>query len=151
MAEAEEIHRFEIRAAWAGDAGGRGAVEVNGGATSVPIAGAPSLGGAGGAANPEELLLASVGACFVNTWTLFLKKLGVPYAEPAVRVLGELGKDPEGGYRMRGAVIHARVPGPLLAASRAAIEKTLGLAERYCIISKVARAAMTVRVEIEEV
>ena len=44
-----------------------------------------------------------------------------------------------------------RVPAALLAADRAKIEKTLSLAEKYCIISKVARAAMPLSVEIVEV
>ncbi len=159
MAEAEEIHRFEIRATWSGDAKGSGSVASSDAADAsdasdkvpaIAIAGATSLGGAGTGTNPEELLLSALGACFVNTWAIFLKKLNLDYAEPAVRVSGELGKDPVGGgYRMERAVIHARVPGALLASSRAAVEKTLGLAEKYCIISKVARASMDLKVEIE--
>ena len=102
-------------------------------------------------ANPEELLLAAVAACFVNTWAIFLKKLQVAYPEPAIRLDGSLGKDPAGGYRMTGAVIHALVPASLLEKDRARVEKTLQLSEKYCIITKVARAAMPVRVEIEAV
>ncbi len=150
MAEAEEVHRFDIRAAWKGDAAGSGEVLLAGGALPVSIAGARSLGGSGTGANPEELLLSALGACFLNTWAIFLKKLNVAYAEPAVRDSGVLGKDPAGGYRMESAVIHARVPGSVLAAGRDSVEKTVGLAEKYCIISKVARAAMTLRIEIEE-
>ncbi len=52
---------------------------------------------------------------------------------------------------MQSIVIHARVPSALLAAQRAQVEKTLQLAEKYCVISKVARAAMPVTVEIEDV
>jgi lipoyl-dependent peroxiredoxin len=150
VAEAEEIHRFEIHAGWMGDAEGSGKILLANGTVSIPIAGARVLGGSGAGANPEELLLAALGACFIDTWAIFLKKLNVAYAEPAVRVSGALGRDPAGGYRMESAVIHARVPGSLLAAGRASIEKTLGLAEKYCIISKVARASMAMRVEIEE-
>jgi osmotically inducible protein OsmC len=151
MAETGEIHRFEVRAAWSGDAAGSGRVVVTEGAFPIPIAGAKVLGGSGGRANPEELLLAAVGACFVNTWAIFLKKLGVAYDEPTLRVSGELGKDAAGGFRMQKTVIHARVPAPLLTAQRAQIEKTLQLAEKYCVVSKVARAAMPVIVEVEEV
>jgi organic hydroperoxide reductase OsmC/OhrA len=151
MSTAEEIHRFAVRVAWKGDASGAGKVEVADGAFSIPIAGAKSLGGAGEKANPEELLLSSIGACFVSTWAIFLKKLGVAYPEPAVRVSGELGSDPAGGFRMQKAVIHAAVPDALLSSNRVSVEKTLQLAEKYCIISKVARAAMTVVVEVEGV
>jgi len=146
-----EDHLFSVSAVWSGDGAGSGRVQMEDGRIEVPIAGATRLGGAGGAANPEELLLAAIAACFVNTWAIFLRKLQVAYAEPALRVTGTLSNDPAGGFRMSGAVIHARVPGSLLEAEKAKVEKTLALAEKYCIISKVARAAMPVQVEIEPV
>lgn len=142
---------FEASAVWNGDATGSGEIRVGEGAIEIPVAGSRELGGAGGAANPEELLLAALAACFINTWAIFLKKLQVAYAQPAVRVTGTLGQDPAGGFRMTGAVVHARVPQPLLSSDGQKIEKSLALAEKYCIISKVARAAMPVRVEIETV
>lgn len=150
MAESEEIHHFEVNAAWSGDALGSGTVELPAG-QSVAIAGATSLGGVGGKANPEELLLSALAACFLNTWAIFLKKLGLPYAEPSLRAAGELGKDPAGGYRFRKATVHVRVPAPLLQAQRTQVEKTLSLTEKYCIISKVVRSAMPLEVVVEEV
>jgi len=150
MSGPEEIHRFEIAATWSGDGAGSGSTRGADG-PSVAFAGATVLGGSGGKTNPEELLLTALGACFVNTWAIFLKKLGLAYAEPALRVVGDLGKDPAGGYRMERAVIHARVPASLLASSRAQIEKTLQLSEKYCIVSKVVRAAIPVEVKIEEI
>jgi lipoyl-dependent peroxiredoxin len=153
MAESgkEEIHHFSVGVIWSGDGKGCGEVAAGGGTVKVPIGGAAELGGCGKGANPEELLLASVGACFVSTWAIFLKKLNVTYAEPALRVTGELGKDPAGGYKMLSTKIHARVPSSLLAEKKAEIQKTLQLAEKYCITSKVARAAMPVEVVMEEV
>jgi osmotically inducible protein OsmC len=148
-----EMH-FEASAAWKGDGTGSGRLRVGGEGFEIPIAGARELGGAGGARgarNPEELLLGSLAACFVNTWAIFIKKLQVAYAEPAVRVTGSLGPDPAGGFRLTGAVIHARVPRTLLSSEGPKVEKTLQLAEKYCIISKVARAAMPVKVEVEAV
>jgi len=145
MAETEEIHRFQVNAAWTGDAAGGGEAEVSEGAT-ISFAGAKSLGGSGGRANPEELLLTSLGACYLNTWAIFLKKLGIAYAEPTVRVEGELGKDPAGGYRMQKAVIHARVPASLYADQKAQIEKTLALAEKYCIVSKAVKGSLALTI-----
>jgi organic hydroperoxide reductase OsmC/OhrA len=149
MVETEEIHRFEVGASWSGDALGSGTVALPAGAP-IAFAGATTLGGSGGKANPEELLLTAVAACFLNTWAIFLKKLGLGYAEPTLRAAGELGKDPAGGFRMQKIVLHVRVPAPLLAARRTDVEKTLSLAEKYCIISKIVRAAMTLEVAIEE-
>ena len=150
MAESDQIHRFDASARWTGDGAGSGEIRVSEGRVAVPIAGATSLGGSGGKANPEELLLAAVGACFANTWAIFLKKLQVPYETPELSVTGELGPDPAGGFQMQKAVVRVRVPAALLAADRAKVEKTLALAEKYCIISKVARAAMPLSVEIVE-
>ena len=108
MAENDEIHRFDAAATWSGDGAGMGEVRVSDGRFAVPIAGATVLGGSGGKANPEELLLAAVAACFANTWAIFLKKLGLPLADPAVAVSGELGPDPAGGFRM----VEGRDPRP---------------------------------------
>ncbi len=147
----KETHRFSVSATWSGDGAGCGQMRLPQGDLTLPIGGAKGLGGCGSGANPEELLLAAVGACFVNTWAIFIRKLGLAYAEPALWVSGELGKDRAGGYRMVQATIHAVVPSSLLRQSRAQVQKTLSLAEKYCIISKVARAAMPVNVVVEEV
>ena len=147
----DETQHYSVFATWSGDGSGCGTMKLPQGELTVPIGGAKALGGCGVGTNPEELLLAGVAACFVATWAIFLKKLDVGYAEPSVSVSGELGKDPAGGYKMLSASIRARVPSPLLAEKRAAVEKTLQLAEKYCIVSKVARAAMPVTVAIEEV
>ncbi len=147
----EEIHRFTVSASWSGDGTGCGQTRLPQGDLSVPVGSSKALGGCGTGANPEELLLAAVGACFIATWAIFLKKLNLTYAEPALRVSGELGKDPAGGYKMMRTVIHARVPSSLLKEQRAQVEKTLALAEKYCIISKVAKAAMPLEVVVEEV
>jgi len=108
------------------------------------------LGGCGVGANPEELMLGAIAVCFINTWAIFIKKLNLAYADPTVRVSGELGPDPAGGFKLRKATIHARVPAALLAGQKAEVQKTLSLAEKYCIISKVAKAAMPVEVTVEE-
>ncbi|HEX7252410.1 MAG TPA: OsmC family protein [Thermoanaerobaculia bacterium] len=147
----EDRNLFTVDAIWSGDGMGCGKVRLPQGDLSVPIAGSKSLGGCGLGTNPEELLVASVAACFINTWAIFLKKLNVAYAEPAVRATGTLGKDPAGGYKMLDMVLYARVPSSLMATQKTQVEKTLALSEKYCIISKVAKAAMPVRVEVEEV
>lgn len=147
----EDVQRYSVFATWSGDGSGCGTMKLPQGELTIPIGGAKALGGCGTGTNPEELLLAGIAACFVNTWAIFLAKLSISYAEPSVSVSGELGKDPAGGFRMLSTSIRARVPVPLLAERRADVEKTLQLAEKYCIISKVAKAAMPVTVEIEEV
>ena len=146
-----ETHEFTASATWSGDAMGCGMLRLPQGDLAIPIGGARALGGCGTGATPEELLLAAIAACFINTWAIFLKKLSIGYAEPSLRVSGVLGADPAGGYKLLQATIHPRVPAQLFAEQRTQIEKTLALAEKYCIISKVAKAAMPVTVAVEEV
>lgn len=148
MAE-EQTHRFEIDAAWSGDGAGEGRVRL-GNSVSVRVAGAAVLAGGGTGANPEELLLAATAACFLNTWAIFLKKLAVPFSEPSLSAACEVGPDPAGGFRVTGVSLRARVPSAVVAAHRPQVEKTLSLAEKYCIVSKVVRAGVPMRVEIEE-
>src|SRR5262249_23476642 len=105
VSETVETHRFEVAAAWSGDGAGMGRVATEDGALQVPVAGAVVLGGCGGKANPEELFLAAIASCFVNTWAIFLKKLALGYSEPTLKVEGELEKDPAGGFRFKRAVI----------------------------------------------
>src|SRR5713226_9256954 len=134
MAEAstleKEIHRFTVSAVWSGDGTGCGQLRLPQGQLDVPIGGSKKLGGCGVGANPEELLLGAVAACFLNTWAIFLRKLNVAYQEPAVRVSGDLGPDPAGGFKMLGATIHALDPRSLLSDQRGQVEKTLHLAEK---------------------
>ena len=143
---------FHASAAWKGDGSGAGQVHLPEAGVTTPIAGSREAEGPGGAANPEELLLGSLAACFVNTWAIFLKKLQIPHAEPAVRVSGKLEDDPAGGFRVTDAVIHVPVPGALLDGDgRSKVAKSLELTEKYCIVSKVVRAAMPMKVEIEPI
>ena len=144
-------HFYTVNATWTGDAEGCGKLHLPQGNLSLDIGGAKELGGCGRGANPEELMLGAIAACFIHTWAIFLKKLALAYPEPRVRVSGELGPDPAGGFKLHKATIHAFVPAALLAAQKAPVEKTLALAEKYCIISKVAKAAMPIEVVVEEV
>lgn len=148
---AAPTHLYSASGTWLGGGDGCGKLRLPQGDLSIPIGGSKELGGCGTGANPEELLLGAIAACFLNTWAIFLKKLAVAYAEPAIRVSGKLEVDPAGGYRLSSATIHARVPTPLLQVERANLEKTLSLAEKYCIISKVVKAAVPVKVVVEEV
>jgi organic hydroperoxide reductase OsmC/OhrA len=142
---------FRVTVSWSGDETGCGEARVAGLGFAIPVGGAKELGGCGKGANPEELLLAAIGSCFVNTWAIFLKKLQLEVSEPTVGVDGQLEKDPAGGYRMARTRITARVPAAVVRDQREKVDKTLALAEKYCIISKVARQAMPLEVRIEEI
>jgi organic hydroperoxide reductase OsmC/OhrA len=108
--------------------------------------GAASLGGKTGFPNPEELLLSGVAACFIQTWAIFLAKLQVPIANPALDGSCEVDKDPAGGFVVVKMNLAPRVPAALWETRRADVEKTLALAEKYCIVSKAVRGSLALTV-----
>lgn len=133
-----EEHRFTVASSW--DPRERQGELRNGdGSFAAPFSGAPSLGGRKGVVNPEELLLSALEACFVQTWAIFLAKLRVPIESPVLEGRCELEKDPAGGYRFSSFELFPHVPKALLDERAEDVEKTLALAERYCIVSKALR------------
>src|SRR5262245_13732875 len=111
-------NRFQLTATWDPDAK-EGTITNGDGTVSIVHAGAASLGGKGGAANPEELLLAAVSACFVQTWAIFLAKLKVPLERPSVSASCVVDKDPAGGFRVTRIDVTPRIPATLFAERRA--------------------------------
>src|ERR1017187_2659615 len=107
---AEQV--FTIAATW-DLAAKKGTLATADGSLKTAHVGATSLGGGSGAPNPEELLLAAVSTCFVQTWAIFLAKLQVPIEVPALDGSCELDKDPAGGFRLTKLDLAPRVPSGL--------------------------------------
>ena len=140
---AEQV--FTIAATW-DPAAKKGTLATADGGLKTAHVGATSLGGGSGAPNPEELLLAAVSACFVQTWAIFLAKLQVPIEVPTLDGSCELDKDPAGGFRLTKLDLAPRVPAALWESRRADVEKTLSLAEKYCIVSKAVKGSLALTV-----
>lgn len=133
-----DAHRFAIAATW-NTAEKTGTVKNADGTFGVPHRGAPSLGGIVGAVNPEELLTSAVSACFIQTWAIFVEKLKLPLDALALDASCTVEKDPAGGFQVARIELHPHVPAGLFEERRADVEKTLSLAEKYCIVSKAVR------------
>lgn len=140
-----DTHRFHVSASWDFSAK-KGSLETLDGSIHMAHAGAASLGGTAGIANPEELLIAAVSACFVQTWAIFIEKLKVPIEKALVDAGCVVEKDPAGGYHVTSITLEPRVPAAVWESRRADVEKTLSLAEKYCIVSKAVKAGVTLTV-----
>jgi organic hydroperoxide reductase OsmC/OhrA len=127
--------KFSVAANWDSRAGA-GRVSNAAESFAAEFAGALELGGRGGAVNPEELLAASIAACFIVTWAIFLKKLGLELVDPRLEVHCEVDQDPAGGYRVTAVRVAPEIPRALWQSDSGKLERTLQLAEKYCIISK---------------
>lgn len=138
-------HVFTISAIW-DPVSKEGTLENADGSLQIAHAGAASLDGKAGVPNPEELLLAAVATCFVQTWAIFLAKLSIPIARPILDASCAMDKDPAGGFRITKMDVAPHVPKALWEARRKDVEKTLSLAERYCIISKAVKSGLAISV-----
>ena len=138
-------HVFTIAATW-DTASKEGALTSADGTLRIAHVGAASLGGKDGGANPEMLLLAGVASCFVQTWAIFLAKLHVPIEKPALDGSCEVDKDPAGGFLVTKMNLAPRVPAALWESRRADVEKTLALAEKYCIVSKAVKGSLALTI-----
>jgi organic hydroperoxide reductase OsmC/OhrA len=134
-----ESSRFSVTAQWDSKAG-QGRLENPSRSFEVSFAGAAELGGGGGAVNPEELLAAALAGCFIVTWTIFLKKLKLELTDPRLEVHCEVDQDPAGGYRVTAIQIVPEVPRALWESELDKVERTLQLAEKYCIVSKAVKS-----------
>ncbi len=136
---------FSITATW-NPAAKEGRLANGDGGFMTAHVGASALGGKTGAPNPEELLLSGVATCFVQTWAIFLEKLKVPLAAPRLDATAEMDKDPAGGFRVTRIDLFPNVPAALLAERRADVDKTLALAEKYCIVSKAVKGSLALTI-----
>lgn len=139
------VATFSISASWDPAAKEGRLANADGSFASVHT-GAPALDGKGGTANPEELLLAAVAACYVQTWAIFVEKLKLGIAAPRLDATCALDKDPAGGFKVTRIDLVAHVPAALLEARRADVDKTLSLAEKYCIVSKAVKGSVPLTV-----
>jgi organic hydroperoxide reductase OsmC/OhrA len=137
------VATFSISATW-NPSVKEGRLANGDGSFAAAHAGAAALDGKDGVVNPEELLLSAVAACFVQTWAIFVGKLKLPIPAPRVDATCVLEKDPAGGFRVARIDLAARVPAALLEERRADVDKTLALAEKYCIVSKAVRGSIPV-------
>lgn len=147
-----EEHVYRVSSSW-NPAAQAGQLLSSSRTLSTPFGSAPSLEGRADLTNPEELLLAALEACFVQYWAIFLAKLKVPLDRPLLEGKLELEKDPAGGYRVARIDLVPNVPRALWEERKNDIGKTLELAEKYCIVSKVLRGqgtSLLVAPKIEE-
>jgi organic hydroperoxide reductase OsmC/OhrA len=133
-----EEHVFRVQASW-NPGEKEGQLRSGSNTLQATFGGASSLGGRTDRTNPEELLLAALAACFVQTWAIFLAKLKVPIEDPVLEGSCELDKDPGGGYKVTKIDLVPHVPKALWETRQEDLEKTLALAEKYCIVSKAVR------------
>jgi len=104
-----------------------GGVRSSDGLLDIPLAFPKELGGTGGAANPEQLFAAGIGACFASSVKAAAQKLGVKLGAVEVQAEATLATRDDGSFIVSDVNLVVQAEG--LAAQA---EPVLAEAERIC-------------------
>lgn len=91
-----------------------------------------------------ELLLLSLGGCFMSTLVAAAKARGLQPANLELTVRGELGGQPE---RFQAATVEVRLP-ETPESDTETLRRCVAIAERSCIVTNTLKAAMPVDVRV---
>jgi Ohr subfamily peroxiredoxin len=84
-------HLYETKVTASG--GRHGTIKSDDGLLALALAMPKSLGGPGGATNPEQLFAGGYAACFENALLRIAREAGVKLADPDVEVIATIGLD----------------------------------------------------------
>ena len=84
-------HLYETKVTASG--GRHGSIKSDDGLLALPLAMPQSLGGPGGATNPEQLFAGGYAACFENALLRIAREAGVQLTDPDVDVIATIGLD----------------------------------------------------------
>ncbi len=141
--EAKE-RTYRVRGSWTGDFhSGRGEIATERGTFRTEFTVPQSFGGPGGAANPEEIFLASACACYLVTLALIAEKMRLPIRELRCTAEGVVVADERDGYHFREITLrpHFELEGNE-AQYAETIARAVALAEQRCIISRAVRGSV---------
>ncbi len=145
---AEELHRFRITSTWSGTSTGDGF--LNGEGYDVAYGLPPAMGGTAGRANPEELLMGAVAACYSLTLAVLAERRRIPLAGIQLTVDGEVERQPGGTLKFKSIRLVPIVTLSGADESQVAIARDLAQkAEQYCPISNAVRGNVEVTVTPE--
>ena len=139
----EDLYTTRVSAA-----GGRhGTIKSEDGILALTLAMPKSLGGPGGATNPEQLFAAGYAACFENAILRVARESGVRFADPDVDVTAEIGIRRNASDAF---VLSAKLEVALAGVDQAKAEELVHRADAICPYSNAIRGnvavAITVRV-----
>ena len=126
--------------------GGRhGTIKSEDGILALSLALPKSLGGPGGATNPEQLFAAGYAACFENAILRVAREAGVVFADPDVEVVAEIGirRNDSGAF-----VLSAKLEVTLAGVDQAKAEELVHRADAICPYSNAVRGNIAVAISV---
>jgi peroxiredoxin-like protein len=142
----EELHTFKIHSLWSGDSEGDGVMRCNG--YDVNYGRPEQLGGKPGRPNPEDMLLASVVACYSITFSVLAERRRLPVARVEVDAEADVIRQLGGTLKYKSIRLRPRITlndGDAAQANTAL--DSAHKAEQYCVISNALRGNVEITVD----
>lgn len=113
----------------------------------MEIGSAAEFGGSGETLNPEEMFVAAINSCLMNTFFYFTQKFKIKTLSYSSQALGQLEKQSD-GFRFTNVEVRAKVQ---LSEEKFAekIQEAGHLAEKYCLVSKSVACPVNYQLGIE--
>ncbi|MEH0842400.1 organic hydroperoxide resistance protein [Micromonospora sp. CPCC 205711] len=122
-----------------------GHVRTSDGTLDLDLAIPKEMGGAGGAANPEQLFAAGYAACFHSALRLVARKAKADVSSSVVEAEVGIGPNGSGGFGLTVALVV-----DLPAVERAAAEQLVEAAHQVCPYSNATRGNIEVALTVRE-
>lgn len=108
---------------------------------------AAEFGGSGHGLNPEEMFVAAINSCLMNTFFYFAQKFKIEILSYTSQALGQIEKQSD-GFRFTRVEVQAKVQ---LSEEKVAekIQEAGELAEQYCLVSRSVACPVDYQLEIE--
>lgn len=144
-----KVHEYPVTLKWAGGRDGSGSVTATRSGVSVPVTVPPEFGGTEGTGtNPEELLTASLTACYSITFGIIAVNRKLPYEGLEVESLGEVEENgPTFTYKRITVKPTIRLAGDATDDQVKMAEDIAHKADAYCIITNAVRDKVSITVE----
>lgn len=144
-----KLHEYPVSLKWHGGREGSGTVTTDRTGVEIPLLVPPEFGGSeGNATNPEELLTASLTACYSITFGIIANNRKIPLSSMDVKAVGEVE---ENGPQFTYKTVTLR---PVINLDASATDDQVKLAEdmahkadAYCIITNAVRDKVKIVVE----
>lgn len=143
-----KTHDYPVTVSWSGGRDGSGSVTADRSGIGSPLAVPPEFGGGGPGTNPEELLAASVAACYSITFGIIAANRRIPLAGVETKAVGEVEENgPQFTYKK--VTIRPTITlGPGATDEHAKIAEDMAhKADSYCIITNAVRSSVAIEVE----
>ncbi len=144
-----KMHDYPISLTWNGGRDGSGTVLADRSGISVPITVPPEFGGSGsGGTNPEELLAASITACYSITFGIIAANRKLPLISMDVKSVGEVEENgPQFSYKSMMIRPTIRLAADASDDQMKIAEDMAHKADSYCIITNAVRDKVKIEVE----